>query len=145
MFAALTLVLTTLVPAATTKQSAHADTAVTTIAWPGVPLPYGMIYAHGDGSVTVASDDCGNQYNDSMTSVATITPDYSQSYPFTKNTNGWRVLTCYYGRAVDTDQTVYLVQDHTTTPYVERLIAERDGAIRGLLLPSKDASKLRAN
>lgn len=104
-----------------------ASASVTTVTWPGIPLPAAMLYAHADNSLTVASNDCSYYYNyaDATTVIATSDSTGGTPYITPKNTSGWKVPGCDYGRVVGTDGSVYFVQQSSGA---QRIVAKRRGA-----------------
>lgn len=109
----------------------YANPEVTTLTWPNVPVPSIDVYAHGDNSVTAATDGCGSMHNNlpgSSNSIATVNTDGETSIT-TKDTDGWRAHTCNAIRVVGKDSTIYFVQRQLASPQAYRITAKRDGII----------------
>jgi lysophospholipase L1-like esterase len=105
----------------------QANASVGTVTWPNVPLPWAMVYAHGNNALTIASEDCSYYYDYAGTtpSVITYKPDYSGNSAILKDTSGWKITACYYQRAVGSDGTTYVVEQNPS--YGQRLVATRNG------------------
>lgn len=81
------------------------------ITWPGVELPYGEIYAHGDGSFTVAKGGCGTSSTTSTPSLATYDSSFTYEYVVNKvPETGWTVDECEGTRVMGNDNTLYFAE-----------------------------------
>jgi lysophospholipase L1-like esterase len=129
MLCVLSLLLT-LVGATLTPTVANAS--VSTIAWPGVPMPYSVTYAHGDGSVSVLSDDCSYHYNypSSSPAIVTYNPNQSATYTVNKGSGSSELVPCnQFGDSVaGSDGTIYFVRQ--VNSYAQQIVAMRNGAIK---------------
>jgi len=128
-FAALSLVLAMLVPPVSKTQPAHADTTISTIAWPNTPLPYSTIYAHGDGSFTVGPINaaCG-AYSSTTPTDVTIGADGATTDTVYGAAGNWALCPSYMRTAAGDDRTTYVVEQQTVSPYAQRIVALHGGA-----------------
>lgn len=108
----------------------HADSTPITIPWPGVPMPPARIGVHGDGSVTVSSNDTGNYYNypGSTVSLATLSPAYDSTDIVAKTTDSWTILPDQAHQVVGSDKTTYMTQRNDSTG-AQRIAARRGAAM----------------
>jgi len=124
----------------TNQPSAQADPTVTTIPWPGNPLPYAAIYAHGDSSFTVAEDNCVSTAT-GTTSIVTENTGLSTVNKVLQGTGGWSTTNCDQTTVPGSDGTIYFIQRNPAGS--QRLIAVRNSVTlwtRGLSFCSSTAS-----
>lgn len=88
------------------------------------------VYAHGDGSVTVADNNCPYYYAGSSAANSTVTLNGANTINTvpkvsTENLVNWQTQPCFQTEVVSVDGTSYVVQT-TASPATFRVVAARD-------------------